>query len=306
MNLFKLVNLLVLALFMAACDETTDSDELSGNETIYHDYSVNYNQDSKKVYAEAELTKRNGANWVEYWLRFDKYNFIQLVGNDKVTFQIYDNDNFTYVLSPKKLEEKRKQVYWGSKTVPYYRLKEDLDLENLNNKKMSFVYYNSNDARPYTFEMDLLNPALEKIENSGGDILDVSKNDYLVLTFDEVIKEFNTVNLEFINSNGNYFFFSIDTENTNVLTINSDELREQALSQTYTLRERKKKRLGNISIESDTETEISLMLAGVNEYKLNISATRRVVEDKIKATRDHVITVNQQVKIKSRTIKIGF
>ena len=48
------------------------------------------------------------------------------------------------------------------------------------------------------------------------------------------------------------------------------------------------------------------MLAGVNEYKLNISATRRVVEDKIKATRDHVITVNQQVKIKSRTIKIGF
>jgi hypothetical protein len=303
----KYASILILLqlLIFSSCDDTLNSDELSGDETIYHEYTINYNQESNSLYAEAELTRQRNDGSIT-WFSINHSDYIKLVGTDKLQFQVTDKNDLTYVLEPTSLNMKRKSVYMWSKTVPYYRLDKDLKINNLENKVMAFSYYNSSDSRTYTYETEVLTPTLQKMELSNGDVLRTDDDDTLTLTFAENIKEFDVVNLEFVNSQGNSFFFSVNPELTTELVISSADLREQALNQSYTLKEARKKKLGNLSIETKKEKDIPLLLAGIRDYKLNITAKRKVEDEIIYADRNHEISIYQNIKVYEQNIKIGF
>ena len=303
-----LILVLLCSLFLLSCsDETTDSDELASDATIFQEFIINYNQETSSLYAEAELTMRRAQyKNSSHWLRFEYYDFIRLVGGDRLNFHILDTQISSYVLRPTQLVEKRKQVFWGSKTVPYYRLEADITMANIQNKSMAFNYYNANDSRTYTYATELLVPTLEETEISSGDVLDVSNNDRLTLTFSDDIKKFDYVNLEFVNANGNSFFFSVNVFFSNQFIIQAMDLRNQAQNQSYTIKEKRRRRLGNLNIESNMEKEIPLILAGTQSYKLNISAVRKVEEEVVASGRELNIRLNQNIKMSEQTIKIGF
>ena len=297
--------LICLNLMTSCSDETTNSNELSGTDTIYHEYIINFNQESQSLYAEAELTRQRRNN-TNQWFVFSDYDYIKLVGDDKLTFNIINNEDKTYVLKPTRLTMDKKQVFWGSKTVPYYRLSKNIPVEEIEKVSMAFSYYSANDSRTYTYQSELLVPNLLSVESSSGDVLDTLNNDTLTLTFDESIDQFDKINLEFVNSYGNSFFFSMDPKGSNEFVIESVEIRDQAINQSFTIKEHRKRKLGNLRIESAKEKDVPLLLAGVEPYKLNITAKRLVKEEVIYSQQEHHISVQQSIKVYEKNIKISF
>lgn len=288
-------------LFFIACDGTVSSDEVDSNEDIYQSYIVNYNQTNRSLYAEAQFRRARCRECL-----FNYYDYIKLVGDDKIQFSIFDKDELSYDLTPTQLRMDRRQNFYGAKAVPYYYLKDKVTVDSIKEKTMSFRWYNSKEAKTYSYQLEILVPNLVSMSHGDNALFNTNSLDEIVLTFDESIDDFDSVNLELINKEGNSFHFEVDGNENNQFVISGPDLRQQALNQSVTKRQNKKKKIGNLKIKTKKTKDVPLLLDGTHTYKMNISARRVLTEKELEQSGSHMVDLIQNIKINEQNLRIEF
>ena len=288
-------------LFFMACDGTVTSDQVDSNDDIYQSYLVNYNQTNRSLYAEAQFRRARCRECL-----FNYFDYIKLVGEDKIQFSIFDKEELSYDLTPTQLRMDRRQNFFGSKAVPYYFLKDKVTVDSIKEKTMSFRWYNSKESKTYSYQLEILVPNLVSISHGDNALFNTNSLDEIVLTFDESIEDFDTVNLELINKEGNSFHFEVAGNDNHQFVISGLDLRRQALDQSVTKRQNKKKKIGNLTIKSKKTKDVPLLLDGTHTYKMNISARRVLTEKELEDSGAHMVDLIQNIKVNEQNLRIEF
>ncbi len=253
--------LLLLFLIVSCSDETLDRDDLN-LKAIYQEYHLEYNLNNNTVLSEV------------YFRTSSTGSYVKLNDADDIYFNI-KGDDLTLNEAPRyTLNFKRKQVWFGSKNVPYYMT--EVEVEDLSNKKFYWTWYDSETDQDIINEAILPEAELVCTSHSKDNALDTTLTEDLVVTIKEELKEGQTLHMKIINPlyDGSvlyYTFLRSESEDHKTFKVSSDTIRYDARTDLTTRIEQKKRRYGNLSVDVKTEEIVPVLDSGQNTYILSFS-----------------------------------
>lgn len=249
-------SLLIGGLLSCTSDDTLDRDELA-LKAVYQEYNLDYNMENKVVSSKV-------------YFRTSSYgSFVKLSDEDKISIKVEGSDNETY----KSLVEKKEQIYFGSRNVPYYEGTTNLKTET--NNTISWLWYDSETDQTITTTTKLFKPELISVSHDQDTVLDTMTGDELIISLKDELTENQTLTVHITNDLygsthylGYDFNYQKDKE-INTFSISSTQLRDDSNAATTKIIEKTKKKYGNLTVDVVTEKIVPVLTVGRQTYSIS-------------------------------------
>jgi hypothetical protein len=264
MNLKKASLLLISFSMLISCsDETIERDELK-LKAIYQDYNLDYNMNSNSLDTEV------------YFKTSIFGSHVKLGPEDSIKFRIGGDNLSASQATVTKLNFDRKQVYLGSKGVPYY--KKSIKLDTSENKEFEWQWYDSETAQTIINKSTIPSADFVSLSHDIHNPLDTTNGDDLKIVLKEKLKKSERLHVTITNvimgnSTLDLSFSGAEEGATNIFTISSEDLITASAEDQTKRIEKKSKKFGNLKIDVQTEKIIPVLSSGRREYKIGIRVT---------------------------------
>ncbi|MBT4791162.1 MAG: hypothetical protein HON90_06290 [Halobacteriovoraceae bacterium] len=262
MNLTNVLTLLIGFLLLGGCsDETQDRDDLK-LKAIYQQYYLDYDMQNKEIKSEV-------------YFRTSSYgSYVKLSSTDKIQFKVSGDDVSIADAIFVELAFERKQVFYGSRNVPYY--KRSLNLDNTIKKNFEWQWYDSETDQTIKNKTTLPTPEMVSISHDAINPLDTTKNEELKIILKEALTEKQRFSVTITNtlknsSSLNYSFTAKDSVDKKTFIIKSSTMRTDSQSDETKRTETSTRRYGNLNVDVTTEEAIPVLTSGRQNYSVSIS-----------------------------------
>lgn len=262
---FGLLSLLTLSMLLScSSDETTDRDDIKLS-AIYREYEVTLNLENNTVESEAYFRTSASGSHVKL-SEDDRLHFKAIGGRDESLY------GFKF---------DRKQIYFGSKNIPYYKSSKKLSLDDVT--AFSWHWYDNETGQTIVDEVEVMAPADITTSHNEEDILDTTNPEDLEITFDRKLEDSEVVLVEF-RSNRNNLSYRFGKNESNIysgqdliddqtIRISSENIRIDSANRMVDKNESTPKKFGNLSMKVKTRESIPIIDSGMQKYTVHVSIT---------------------------------
>lgn len=247
-----------LALLSCDSDETVNRDELK-LKAIYQEYNVNYYTDSDTI------------NTTVYFRTSAYGAYVKLNDADKVQFKVSDSKTPEFT----NLKMRRRQVYFGSKNVPYYE--GDTTLTNRSNNILDWTWYDAETDSEIVTNAKLSHPEINSFSHGQDDLLDTMKGDTFSFDLKAPLEEGESLELTISNKGNESYAFYFDGAKflgKSSFQVTSQEFREKASAKERIIRRVETRRYGNVEVEVETEEKIPVLSSGRATYSVQVALVK--------------------------------
>ena len=177
-----------------------------------------------------------------------------------------------------KLKMKRRQIYFGSKNVPYYIGETTLKSES--NNLISWRWYDSETDQNLEVESNIPSFKIDSISHDENTVLDTLQGDTLEIALKNKLKKNESLSISiykksFTGASSLYYKFKkTDSRNQRTFNISSKKLRDDSNALNLLKKKKTKKKYGNLEVEVNTEKSVPVLTSGRNVYNLVIKINK--------------------------------
>lgn len=251
-------------------DETIDRRNVKLR-AVYQEYNLHYDALDRDVTSTVYFrVSKNGI-------------YVKLDNSDSIKVSVENAVDSTR----RTLKEKKKQVYFGSKNVPYYYGTTKITSET--NNLITWEWYDSDTDQTIKTETNLKHPKVKRISHDRNNVLDTEAGEDFTVVLKEKLNSKQTFRIIITNPNNEdasdlvFKFKAEDSADKKTFTVTADEIREASATATTIVTKKSKKKYKNLYLKVRTKKKVPVLASGRQTYNLRLKMSEsKVVHNETK------------------------